>query len=197
MKPISATLLFTLISVISFAQTEFSTYKDSVSGWSTQYLSSTHLMTPDEIATIEGRGQDAIESSIDQELDILRHRNLIWLRKDLFNSMTSNVQPFDAAIDGDYEEVQTGILEIIKQTYSDQGIQFDIKTEKTKIDGLEFNAAYITLYAPDRSKVLLNQIIYDRLIEGKLILTININYNDLGKEEMLSIIKASKFSKRK
>lgn len=197
MKPISATLLFTLISVISFAQTEFSTYKDSVSGWSTQYLSSTHLMTPDEIATIEGRGQDAIESSIDQELDILRHRNLIWLRKDLFNSMTSSVQPFDAAIDGDYEEVQTGILEIIKQTYSDQGIQFDIKTEKTKIDGLEFNAAYITLYAPDRSKVLLNQIIYDRLIEGKLILTININYNDLGKEEMLSIIKASKFSKRK
>lgn len=197
MKPTSATLLFTLISVISFAQTEFSTYKDSVSGWSTQYLSSTHLMTPDEIATVEGRGQDAIESSIDQELDILRHRNLIWLRKDLFNSMTSNVQPFDAAVDGDYEEVQTGILEIIKQTYSDQGIQFDIKTEKTKIDGLEFNAAYITLYAPDRSKVLLNQIIYDRLIEGKLILTININYNDLGKEEMLSIIKASKFSKRK
>lgn len=197
MKPIFTTLLFTLISVISFAQTEFSTYQDSVSGWSTQYLSSTHLMTPDEIATVEGRGQDAIESSIDQELDILRHRNLIWLRKDLFNSMTSNVQPFDAAVDGDYEEVQTGILEIIKQTYSDQGIQFDIKTEKTKIDGLEFNAAYITLYAPDRSKVLLNQIIYDRLIEGKLILTININYNDLGKEEMLSIIKASKFSKRK
>lgn len=197
MKPIFTTLPFTLISVISFAQTEFSTYQDSVSGWSTQYLSSTHLMTPDEIATVEGRGQDAIESSIDQELDILRHRNLIWLRKDLFNSMTSNVQPFDAAIDGDYEEVQTGILEIIKQTYSDQGIQFDIKTEKTKIDGLEFNAAYITLYAPDRSKVLLNQIIYDRLIEGKLILTININYNDLGKEEMLSIIKASKFSKRK
>lgn len=196
MKSIFATLVFLFISVIAFAQTEFSTYKDSVSGWSTQYLSSTHRMTPDEIATIEGRGQEAIETSMDQEIDVLRHRNLIWLRKDLFNSMTSNVQPFDAAVDGDYEEIQKGILEIIKQTYTDQGIQFDIKTEKVEIDGLEFNAAYITLYTPDRSKTLMNQIIYDRLIEGDKILTININYNNLGKEEMISIIKASKFSKR-
>lgn len=154
------------------------------------------MMTPDEIATVEGRGQEAIETSMDQELDDLRHRNLLWLRKDLFNSMTSNIQPFDATVDGDYEEIQKGIIEIIKQTYSDQGIQFEIKTEKVKIDGLEFNAAYITLYTPDRSKTLMNQIIYDRLIEGDKILTININYNDLGKEEMISIIKASKFSKR-
>lgn len=195
-KAILMALLATVLSTVGIAQPTNTTYHDSISGWSVQYPSAIPMLTEAEIAALEGRGQEAIESSMDQKFEGFTHRNLLWIRKDIFNSITSNIQPYDASTDGDYKEMQDMILEVIKQTYSDQGIEFDSRVDKTTIDGLDFNTTYFTLFMPDRSKVLMHQVLYDRLIDGKYSLTINVNYNDVGKEELMQIINSSKFSKR-
>lgn len=171
-------------------------FVDDEIGWTSKFPESFEIMAPEEIDRVEGRGQTAMEETVEEEL-VLTHKNLLWLRKDAFNSFTSNSQPFDPATDGSYEENQEALGQIIEETYRSQGIQFETKYGSTEIDGLEFSTMETVLYTPDRKKVLMNQIMYDRLINGTASLTLNINYNnDEDRDALLGIIKSSKLSKR-
>lgn len=122
---------------------------------------------------------------------------MLWLSKDQFNSFTSNSQSYDSLVDGPYKESQEFVYLALEETYNSQGIQFDASYGSARIDGLEFSTAEYTVYTPDRKKVLLNQVIYDRLINGNISLTLNINYNnDKDKAILLDVINSSKFTKR-
>ncbi|NBW35625.1 MAG: hypothetical protein EBR30_11540 [Cytophagia bacterium] len=178
-------------------QVEYKLYKDEGTGWVTKFQNSFQVMSAEEIAKLEGRGQVAMEETLDEKL-VLTHKNLLWLKKDQFNSFTSNSQPFDAVTDGSYAENQALLFETIEETFKNQGLEFNVKYGKVLIDNLEFSTMETTLYTPDRKKVIMNQIMYDRLINGTLSLTLNINYNnEVDKAVLLDIINSSKFSKRK
>lgn len=153
-------------------------------------------MTTEEINKLEGRGQTAMEETLDGEL-IITHKNLLWLMKDQFNSFTSNSQPYDTTVDGSYNENQELLYQALEETYTNQGIQFDVKYGTINIDNLGFSTMETTLYTPDRKKVLMTQIMYDRLINGDISLTLNINYNnEKDKAILLDIINSSKLLKR-
>ena len=175
---------------------EYKIYEDTVTGWTTRYPTSFKLMTTEEINKLEGRGQTAMEETLDGEL-ILTHKNLLWLTKDQFNSFTSNSQPYDTTVDGPYNESQGLLYQALEETYTNQGIQFDVKYGTVKIDNLDFSTMETILYTPDRKKVLMTQIMYDRLINGDISLTLNINYNnEKDKAVLLDIINSSKLLKR-
>jgi hypothetical protein len=173
-----------------------SEYECNVIGWKFNYPSDWKVLSDDDIAVIEGRGKSAMESTINEEIEV-NNENLLWLKKDQFNSFTSTIQPYDSLVDGPYLENQASLNQLIIETYKNQGIQFDYRIGKELIDGIEFTTLESTIYTPDRKKVIMNQIIYDRLINGKTSLTLSINFNnDKDKQSLLGIIKTSKIAQR-
>lgn len=165
-------------------------------GWTFTYTGDWKTLNKEEIALIEGRGKSAMESTLNEEIP-LNNKNLLWLKKDAFNSFTSTIQPYDTIADGPYSENQELLTQIMIETYKNQGIQFDYKVGKTLIDGLEFTTLETVIYTPDRKKVIMNQTMYDRLINGKTSLTLSINYNnDKDRLSLMDIIKTSKISQR-
>lgn len=84
---------------------------------------------------------------------------------------------------------------LIFDTYRNQGIKADSLSGIAIIDRLEFRTFFIKVYGKD-GNLILNQIMYSRLING-LDLGIIINYNnDADRDVMLKVLKESKFSKR-
>ena len=68
------------------------------------------------------------------------------------------------------------------------------ETKIIEIDGLEFHTYEFTIYSPE-GDIILNQIMYSRLING-LDFGVNINNNnESDKKEMLDVWLNSKFNK--
>ena len=97
------------------------------------------------------------------------------------------------AYDGEWKEINAALKELMYSTYVERGIKTDSSTTETiKIDGLEFTSYQMTIYSPE-GDVIINQIMYSRLING-LDFGVNINYNnESDKKEMLDAWLNSKF----
>ena len=171
-------------------------YSDSVSGWSTQYPKSWPLLTASQIAAIEKRGADMLQPEAQGKLP-MTNKQLLWLRKDDFNSFTSNYEFFGSE-DGSYEEVEKEIFKMIESSLTCLGLQVDSKTDKTMLDGLEFIRYQATVYSADRTHLIMTQVMYCRLIDSRISLVLNANYNnDADKDALLAVIQGSTFSIRK
>lgn len=171
-------------------------FSDSTSGWTTQYPETWPAMSSAEIAKMEGRGQDAMENAAGQDIE-LTHTNLLWLKKDDFNSLTSNHDPFDSLVDGSFEENEKAIQDVLELTYRQNGLKFETSTGKETIDGLEFSTFETTLFMPNGTDTLMRQVIWSRLLSNKLSLTLNINSNNpADRATLMNIIRTSKFSIR-
>lgn len=178
------------------ANGEYVTFSDSTSGWTTRYPKNWPLLTPAEIAALEGRGEEALAEAAGGEL-IFNHRNLLWLKKDHFNSITSNYQLFDQTIDGPYEDTEKIITDVLEATYEQQGLLFDSRNGTTVIDGLTFTTWEANLFTPDHADTLMTQVMYMRLINNRVALLLNINYNNpVDRNALLTIIHSSKFGFR-
>jgi hypothetical protein len=198
-------MVFFIWITISFLSCNFQTsQKDNATvkfeckeiGWSFEYPSNWKILTDNEIAIIEGRGKTAMEETMNEKIEV-NHKNLLYLKKDPFNSFSSTIQPFDSITDGPYPETQTALNQLIIETYKNQGMQFDYKIGKEIIDGLEFQTLESIIYSSDRKKIIMNQIMYDRLINGKMSLTLSINYNnEKDKQSLFGIIRTSKITFR-
>ncbi len=165
-------------------------------GWSVDYPDYLRILSDTEIAAYEGRVEGSLEETIGEEIEY-NHQNLIWLLKDRFNSFSSNSQPYDSEIDGPFEENQKMLNETILETYKNQGIEFDSEFGTYNIDGLGFSSMTTKLYTPDRSKVILTQIVFERLFSNSRTLTLNINYNNpMDKEILMKIVDSSKLTIR-
>lgn len=177
-------------------KTEFKAFKDDQMGWSINYPDYLKILSDSEIAVYEGRAEEPLEETIGEEIEY-NHKNLIWLLKDRFNSFSSNSQPYDSSVDGPYEENQKILNEAILETYRSQGIEFDSDFGFYIIDGLEFSTMTTKLYTPDRSKVILTQIVFERLFSNSRTLTLNINFNNpMDKEILMKVINSSKLTIR-
>ena len=88
------------------------------------------------------------------------------------------------------------MLCIIYNTYLNQGIKSDTSaTTIEKINGLDFKKYSFTIYSPN-GEVIIEQIVYSKLING-YDFSVNINYNnEEDKDVMMNAWKNSRFKKR-
>jgi hypothetical protein len=141
------------------------------------------------------KGLDAITETAGNEFDVSGLKKLLNFQKNQFNIFQSTSEPFQAEYEGEWEENNAGLKELIYNTYVQKGIKTDsTETKIAKIDGLEFQSYKFTIYNP-KGDVILNQIMYSRLING-FDFGVNINYNnESDKKEMLEAWLNSKFQK--
>ena len=141
------------------------------------------------------KGLNAINETAGIEYDASGLKQLLNFQKNKFNIFQSTSEPFELEYDGEWEENNAGLKELIYNTYLQKGMKTDSTETKTvEIDGLKFQSYEFTIYSP-KGDVILNQIMYSRLING-LDFGVNINYNnESDKKEMLNVWLNSKFKK--
>lgn len=89
----------------------------------------------------------------------------------------STSEPFIEQFPGEYQVNNQKIYALIYKTFIDQGIKVDTSSGKEIIQGLEFNTFHTTIH-DTRGEIILNQILYSRLING-LSFGVTISYNNL------------------
>lgn len=206
-QKITTTVLFlSLLSLISCGQKDPNKqidegtvkdeiYKSKEIGWTIEIPKGWSIVSRDKTDENDQKGQEAIEKSSGQKIDLSHLKHLISFQKNNFNLFASTSEPFKEESPGDYIKSSKSVRELIYQTYVDHDIKADSSSGKEIIQGLEFNVFYTTIYAPD-GKVILNQILYNKLING-YDFGVNINFNnDNDKKIMLDAFKKSKFDNR-
>ena len=141
------------------------------------------------------KGLDAINETTGIEYDASGLKQLLNFQKNQFNIFQSTSEPFEVEYEGEWEENNAGLKELIYSTYLERGMRTDSTETKTiKIDGIEFQSYEFTIYSP-KGNIILNQIMYSRLING-LDFGVNINYtNETDKKQMLDAWLNSRFKK--
>jgi len=141
------------------------------------------------------KGLDALNKTAGIEIDASGLKQLLNFQKNKFNIFQSTSEPFKLEYEGEWEENNAGLKELIYSTYLQLGMKTDsTETKVVKIDGIDFQSYKFTIYSP-KGDIILNQIMYSRLING-LDFGININYNnEPDKKEMLEAWINSKFKK--
>jgi len=139
------------------------------------------------------KGLDIIKESTGLEYDDSQLKQLLNFQKNIANTFQSTSEPFYIEYDGEWEDNNAAIKELIYNLYTEKGIKTDTTITKiANIDGLDFHYFTITLYKPN-GNVLLKQRMYSRLING-FDFGVNINYNNEEyKNEMLEAWLNSKF----
>lgn len=204
-------ILFTIITGISLSLTscgqvdpnknidegnvEGNIYTSKEIGWTIEIPKGWTVVDKEKTKETNEKGLKALEETIDGEIDFSGLKNLISLQKDQFNIFQSTLEPFELEYEGEWEENNAALKEIIYTTYLNQGMKSDSSaTTIEKIDGLEFQKYSFTIYSP-KGEVILKQIMFSRLING-FDFGVNINYNnDKDRDELLKVFRKSKFKK--
>ncbi|MFY7669765.1 hypothetical protein ACOSP6_01620 [Tenacibaculum sp. MEBiC06402] len=141
------------------------------------------------------KGLDAISETVGIEIDASGLKQLLNFQKNKFNIFQSTSEPVELEYEGEWEEINKGLKQLIYDTYLQQGIKADsTETRIVTIDGLDFQSYEFTIYGP-QGNVILNQIMYSRFING-FDFGVNLNYNnESDKKEMLQVWLNSKFKK--
>ena len=204
-------ILFTIIAGISLSLTscgqvdpnknidegkvEGSFYTSQEIGWTIEIPEGWTVVDMEKTKETDEKARKAIEETMDGEIDLSAFKKLISFQKDQFNSLQSSSEPFELEYEGEWEENNAALKEIIYTTFLNQGIKSDSSaTTIEKIDGLEFQKYSFTIYSP-KGEVILKQIMFSRLING-FDFGVNINYtNDKDRDELLKVFRNSKFKK--
>jgi hypothetical protein len=164
-------------------------------GWTIEIPKGWTVIDKEKTKETNEKGLKALEETMGGEIDYSGLKNLISLQKDQFNIFQSTSEPFKLEYEGEWEENNSALKEILYTTYLNQGMKTDSSaTTIEKIDGLEFHKYSFTIYSP-KGEVILKQIMFSRLING-FDFGVNINYNnDKDRDELLKVFKNSKFKK--
>jgi len=168
-------------------------YTSKEIGWTIEIPKSWTLIPTRTIDSHQSVGQDAIEESTGLDVDTSALKNLVGFQKDRFNLFQSTSEPFEEEYKGEWEEHNAILRDVILQTYRDQGVKIEASEIETEnIGGLEFHKFSVQIISPG-GDLILNQIIFSRLING-FDFGVNINYNneELGRE-MLQAWRDSEF----
>ncbi len=199
-------IAFIALSYTSFAQVnsnkktdegkiEGNIYTSNEIGWVIEIPKNWTIVDVESSKAVNEKGAKAIEEAFDGDIDFSGLKNLISLKKDLFNSFQSTSEPFELEYEGEWEENNIALKDIIFTTYQSQGLKADSSITQTEtIDGVVFQTYTFTLYNP-KGEVILQQIMYSSLING-FDFGVNINYNnDKDRDELLRAFRSSKFRK--
>ena len=171
-------------------------YKADEIGWTAKIPMGWEVQTKDDTKDNTERGKKEIEKTLNVEVDASGLKQLINLKKDKFNSFLSTIEPYDEAQAGSYAANNKRIYGILKSTYAAKNIDAKYEEDSAIIDGLTFFVFKIKLYTPDKKEVLLNQLMYSRLING-YDFGMTLSYNDEDALLQLeNMVFTSRFSKR-
>lgn len=139
------------------------------------------------------KGLDILSETSGFEYDINALTHLLNFQKNDLNIFQSTSEPFELEYEGEWEENNAFLKQLIYDTFIQRGIKVDSTATKiVTIDGVKFHSYKLTLYNKDGDAIL-NQIIYSSLING-FDFGVNINYNnESDKKEMLDVWYKSKF----
>lgn len=169
-------------------------YTSEEIGWSIEIPKGWEVTTMEYKEQKEKKGYDALKEVIG-DFDYNELKNLIGFKKGQFNIFQSTSEPFELEYEGEWEDNNQLLKEVMFHTFENQGIKVDTTATKIeKIDGLDFHSFSFKVFDP-KGKVILTQIVYSRLING-FDFGVNINYNnDKDRDEMLNAWHNSKFKK--
>lgn len=176
---------------------EKNVYKAAEVGWTVQLPENWEVLTKREIARLNDKGKETIERSSNTTINDSGLVYLINLKKDAFNSFVSTIEPFSEEKDGSYAGHNTLTLEMMKKAYESKKISCDCEEGKGKLNDLEFDIFTCKIYNPGKTKVILNQKMYSRLINGYDFAMTLIYNNEKDLQTMNDMINKSKFSIRK
>ncbi|TBN03356.1 hypothetical protein EYD45_10140 [Hyunsoonleella flava] len=161
-------------------------------GWTMEIPQGWEVMQRDDVQDQSDKGLKAISETIGSEIDVSGLKQLINLKKDRFHVFLSTSEKFDLTYEGEWEENNEALKQILYDTYTDRGIKVDTSSSSSNIGGLDFNVFSIKLYGPD-DKVILYQDMYNRHING-FDFAATLNYlKPKEKNEILRAWKGSKF----
>ena len=180
---------------IDEGKVEGNVYTSEEIGWTIEIPKGWTVIDKEKTKETNEKGLKALEETMGGEIDYSGLKSLISLQKDQFNIFQSTSDPFKLEYEGEWEENNSALKEILYTTYLNQGMKTDSSaTTIEKIDGLEFHKYSFTIYSP-KGEVILKQIMFSRLING-FDFGVNINYNnDKDRDELLKVFKNSKFKK--
>ena len=122
------------------------------------------MVDRDKSEDMREKGTQALEETIDQEVDFSGVKTLIAFQKNQFNIFQSTSEPFKLEYEGEWEINNAAIKALIFETFVNQGIKADSSaTSVETIDGLDFQTYSFTIYGPT-GEVILNQILYTYVI---------------------------------
>lgn len=170
-------------------------YTSEEIGWSIEIPKGWTIKDLVETKKQNETGNQLLTETIGEELDFSEFKNMITFRKDQSNNFIVTSEPFNPDYDGDWEEHNSLVKEVIYMTYLNQKIPADTSaTTIEKLDGVDFRKYGFTIYNPE-GEVILEQIIFSALIND-FDFSININYNnDKDRDELLEAFRKSKFKK--
>lgn len=180
---------------IDEGKVEGNTYTCEEIGWTIAIPDGWEVVDREKSQDMREKGTQALEETIDQEVDFSGVKTLIAFQKNQFNIFQSTSEPFKLEYEGEWEINNAAIKALIFETFVNQGIKADSSaTTVETIDGLDFQTYSFTIYGPN-DEVILNQILYSRLING-FDFAANINYNnEKDKATQLQAFRSSKFKK--
>jgi hypothetical protein len=171
-------------------------YTSDKIGWTVMLPEGWDVETKEGTKKSTEKGTKLIEKTMNTEIDASALEQLINIKKDRFNSFLSTIEPYDEKEAGPYADNNQEIYGILKKTYAGQKIYAEYDEGTTTIDGLTFYTFMTTIYSSDKSKIILFQKMYSRLVNGyDLGMTINYN-NDADQKTLESMVQNSHFTKR-
>lgn len=161
--------------------------------WKLAVPSGFTLMDSTQIKAVNSKGVSAIEKTYDTTLDFTATKTLFNITKGQHNSLSATITRFDPATDGDWNEANAALKNVILETFRAQmpEAKTDTLSANEKMGGLEFQKFQMTTTYPNG--VVLHTLMYSRLHKG-FDYGINVSYVDekVG-EEMMEILKSSRF----
>jgi hypothetical protein len=131
---------------------------------------------PSEWEKLQGRGLKAVEDTYGQEV-VNQARTIFVFKSGNYNYLESNDQPYDVAVDGNYDESCKAVREIVYETFKNQipNAKIDSASFIEKIDGLPFHALSVKIQFPNG--MVMNAMLYSRLFNTREF-SLNIMYTD-------------------
>lgn len=170
-------------------------YTSAEIGWTIHIPDGWSVVSKDKREESSEKGMEAIGETYGGDLDYSGLKHLISFQKDQFNIFQSTSEPFELEYEGEWEENNVALRELIYTTYINQGLTVDTSSSTQSIDGLEFATFHVAIYGSE-GDVILYQDLYSRYING-LDFGVNLNYNnEENKKIMMTAWENSKFTIR-
>lgn len=168
-------------------------YTSESIGWSMEVPTDWEILSKNDMQGYVDRGKDAVEE-VAGELDLSGLQFLLSFQKNQFNMFQSTSEPFDELSNGDWNENNNAVNEMIYQAFANQGISCDTSTSTALVGGLEFRVLHVNVYSPT-GDIIISQDMFSRHHNGyDFGATLSYN-NEEDHATMLDAWKASKFSK--
>jgi hypothetical protein len=198
-------LIGILISIISCGDSNANKQQEETSennvfyskeiGWTISIPTNWKIISTEQNEENVKKGSEALQKMVEGEIDSSKLKSLISFQKDQFNNFQSTSETFEPEYPEEWEVSSAASKELVYNSYENQGIKVDsTATTIINIDGLDFHTYEFIVYDSDGA-IILNQIMYSRLING-LDFGVNINYNnESDKKELVDAWMNSKFIK--